>query len=826
MKRFTSLLLLAAVLTLPLVPAFGSDPDYVPSLPDTNQIDKDFLSPPERLGAYFVMSAAIQKLSGRTNPKDMPPEVAATFNSYQQEIAKANLTPEKMAQFRIYGVNAEVRRRVLPLYFRPDVLAEFGIVFKRPSYLPPPTRSVQGPQPYTLPQPPRQVPYGRPANQPGFLPLLVMYASQLVSSVFSIILWGLIPLALISRWVYRKVVYSRRYWVPRSNREAIQRFGNDPTVREKTILAAFEMGDYRFRFVGTNLQNNMRFELLRQARSIRRGDLEALRFAHLAYNRGVLDEEKFHAYRVSAIFGDGMTDPSSCEFVGRWARFKAKLHGAHGQVGQARATVAGFAGQNGIQNMESDALARIQKLVMDHPQDPLYREMQRRFFEGVYWLAKGDIAGSAFATPPDARYYIKFGDLDGAGTSLQYSGDGSIITIAPPGSGKTQCNVFPNLLQWQGAAVVLDVKGEIYEKTAYYRSRAIGPVIKFCPLDPANSACYNPLTEIRRETLYLWEDSRFLADMMIVPSGAQDPFFENRARDVLTAIIADMAYWNPPDKRPMQKVMSLINRNGWKEFVERLQENPDVSVMRDEGSSLAAIEPKTLDGILQTAKSSLSAWAGERINMATKRSDWSPLDLRKQQNLTIYLCLKPNEINSYTSLLRVFIAQHIRGLTSELPPHGSPPVLFVLDEFPQLRHMPPITDALEVGRQYGIRLWMFAQYLDQIRKAYGELADGMIGACAVRTFMNPSLQDGTAKAISEQIGLKDGEQHGGKGYGVTEANKYIVDPGQLAGPAFKNLQIVMGVGSKPAKVIKRFAYADPQMQAYMNMSDQNLTSKV
>ena len=189
--------------------------------------------------------------------------------------------------------------------------------------------------------------------------------------------------------------------------------------------------------------------------------------------------------------------------------------------------------------------------------------------------------------------------------------------------------------------------------------------------------------------------------------------------------------------------------------------------------------------------------------------------MRNGKNLTIYLCLKPNEINSYTSLLRVFIAQYIRGLTAELPPRGAAPILFILDEFPQLRHMPPITDALEVGRQYGIRLWMFAQYLDQIRKAYGELADGMIGACAVRTFMNPSLQDGSAKALSEQIGLKEGEQHGGKGYGVTEANKFIVDPSQLAGPGFKDLQIVLGVGSKPAKIRKIFAYQNAELTARM-----------
>jgi len=30
--------------------------------------------------------------------------------------------------------------------------------------------------------------------------------------------------------------------------------------------------------------------------------------------------------------------------------------------------------------------------------------------------------------------------------------------------------------------------------------------------------------------------------------------------------------------------------------------------------------------------------------------------------------------------------------------------------------MPPVEEALEIGRQYGIRLWMFAQSLGQLKE--------------------------------------------------------------------------------------------------------------
>jgi len=97
--------------------------------------------------------------------------------------------------------------------------------------------------------------------------------------------------------------------------------------------------------------------------------------------------------------------------------------------------------------------------------------------------------------------------------------------------------------------------------------------------------------------------------------------------------------------------------------------------------------------------------------------------------------------------------------------------------------------------------------------------EGMMGSCAVRTFMNPSLQDGTAKMLAEQIGMRSGEEHGGKqastARGQLKEDALVVEPTQLAGVEFKEVQIVMGVGSKPAKVRKKYAHADPAVRGKM-----------
>ena len=647
-----------------------------------------------------------------------------------------------------------------------------------------------------------------------------------------LVLYGVIGVGVVF-YVINKIKNMRYLVIRRSNSAAMQVFGTgDRGTREQAIIDAFDSSDYTFRYDGVNRASGgclsfvfklifpwllfmptpgqMTFVLLRNIKSFRRGDLEAMRFAYLAFNRGLIDDEKFHWYRFTAIYAGGKTDPSDWKFAGLFGFLRSK----RGEIDRARETLKAYAGGNAGADLESQALAAIQSLALEHPGESLYHDMRRRFVEGTYWLTKGELKRTVFA-PSDSRYGVSFGMLDGTDTELIFAAEGSIMTIAPPGAGKTQCNVFPNLLRWPGPAVILDVKGEIYDGTSAWRAANVGPVIKFSPLDPARSARFNPLNGVRSESMYLWEDARFLADMMIVPK-AKEPFWEDKAKEILTAIIADVAFWNPPDDRAMSKVLSLVNRNGWDAFIDRMRKNPELETMRDEGSNLAQMDARTLDGALQTAKASLSAWVGERINMVTRQSDWSPLDLRNGTNPTLYVCVKPNEIEAYLSLLRVVIAQHIRALTSELPPRGAAPILFVLDELPRLKYMPPVEEALEVGRQYGIKLWMFAQSVGQMKTAYPN-GEGMMGSCAVRTFMNPSLQDGTAKMLAEQIGLRSGEEHGGKDATgpVTKADTLVVEATQLAGVEFKELQIVMGVGTKPARVRKMYAHANPTLQARM-----------
>ena len=649
---------------------------------------------------------------------------------------------------------------------------------------------------------------------PSFIGSLFSRVSGLFASG-----WSLFFTLLIGWWVYKRIRNMgflarrrRRRIIRENNQAALAPFGEgNPYAREKAILEAFDSNNHTFQFEGVNRASKpkVRFVLQRNIRTFKRRDLEALRFAYVAYNRGLLSDEDFHAYRITAIYGDGETDPAETQFLGMFS-FLHRQDPRHA-ISAARNNVAMFANANCQQGLYNHALAKVQALAHKFPKDEMFADMLRRFLEGTRWLGIGDVQRSAFALPdPASPFQLQFGTLDGTSKMLSYSGNGSILTIAPPGSGKTTCNVVPNLLRWPGAAVVLDVKGEIYDLTSKWRS-TIGPIIRFSPLDPQHSQCYNPLAFVRRESLYVWEDAMNAANMMLIPGqgGDKNKMWEDLARDLLTAIIADLAFWERPEDRPMSKVLSILNRNGWDEFVERLRLNPEIGAMRDMGVSLAKENPETLASILTVARSSLNSWKGERIGMITRKSDWHPLDLRRGAHPTIYICINSEDIDTYASLLRVFIAQHLNALLSQkVPPQGAEPILFCLDEFPRLGGMRPIEKALEVGRGFGIRLWLFAQNFGQIEAAY-ENADGLMENCLVRTFMNPTVA--SAGKIAEEIG-KAGIAQGAD-------NDSTVSPQELAGPNFKNLQIVVGQSSKPAKVRKQPYYENAELKARIGSLD-------
>ena len=92
------------------------------------------------------------------------------------------------------------------------------------------------------------------------------------------------------------------------------------------------------------------------------------------------------------------------------------------------------------------------------------------------WDAPASRQGYGFALHPKKQ------DSTKTAVPIVDDSDGHTLVFAPTGKGKSRGVVIPNLLNWPGPAVVIDVKGELSATTAEYRRDVLGQEVHI--LDP------------------------------------------------------------------------------------------------------------------------------------------------------------------------------------------------------------------------------------------------------------------------------------------------------------------------------------------------------
>ncbi len=525
----------------------------------------------------------------------------------------------------------------------------------------------------------------------------------------------------------------------------------------------------------------LKFTLLRSVSAMPHREREFLRLYLLMNARGWFESYTSDRIHFGLVYGDGAASIAQWKY---WIPDVAKREmgvGNHVDLIRWYAKEFAFSSDAAI----SELMTVFNRRYLTAPNDPLVREIYAMITSGNCWLSDEDMPNSSFA--PNRRHGLFIGALPSDGRPLFHYGEGSLVTVAPPGAGKTQCHIIPNLLLWRGPAVVLDIKGELWAKTSAWRQANVGPVYRFAPLHPEKSHSFNPLDHIRLHPDYLWEDCMIAAELLIPLLSSKEPFFEQSAQRVLTAVLAYLCYEQDERLRNMQTVLKVVSKVGWDAFLRHAADS-DYEPLRNAAVSIRETDEKTLSSVMAQLQTSLKHWTGPRIARITGKSDWRPGILRSGRNPTIYICVSPEELDACMSLLRVLIGQHIRSLTGDMPVPASEEILFLLDEFPQLGHMKTIEQGIEVGRGYKLKLWLVAQSLGQIRNAYKN-ADGMLGQCGLRAFMNPSLQDGTAQKISDDIGYYESV--------LDRSRQKVIEPQMLSGPRFRDWQVIFTQGNKP-----------------------------
>jgi len=435
------------------------------------------------------------------------------------------------------------------------------------------------------------------------------------------------------------------------------------------------------------------------------------------------------------------------------------------------------------------------------------RELVERYlFSGNRWMTEAE-GQRALARDGLSASALRIGGFPGGSQDLVYDLRESLITVAPSGAGKSQAHVLRNLLYLKAPALVLDVKGEMLAASRNWREREVGRTYVFAPREPEISFHFNPLDGVRTDPGNAWEDARTLADLLIRPKAldTEDEYFEGRARDMITTAVLDVALSREGDERTMKSVLELLYTS----------EDPDVIAwcgrLEELGSPQLALQAKALRGmpvkqresIFDSARRHLEIWQSPNI-MAITGDTTFDASLLRSECATVYIKVTLEDIKRFASVLRVLIGQSLFKLYRETPESDAQPITFFLDEMARLGRLDVIEQSLDVGRGYGVRLWLFCQYLSQLRSIYPN-AHGMMSNCAIRCFMNPD--EDAARWLTENLGVRHGLLDG--------TRKPLVEAHQLTGLEFADKVVAFSRGQPPARLDKRPAYADPECVARM-----------
>ncbi|MGJ4925970.1 type IV secretory system conjugative DNA transfer family protein [Bradyrhizobium sp. HKCCYLS2038] len=401
-------------------------------------------------------------------------------------------------------------------------------------------------------------------------------------------------------------------------------------------------------------------------------------------------------------------------------------------------------------------------------------------------------------------------------TGQEYIFDGaeSLITIARPGRGKTQAHVVRNLLYLEAPAIVLDVKPEIADLTREWRDQNVGPVQVFMPGDAANTANFNPLDAVPNDPIAAYTAIGRLLPLLMVPTDSQSAkgFWEGRAAQLLQGALYDICLHGYGDqgRRDMSAVVDWFSPSPTqlKLQIKFLQSCGVRSLVRI-GNQLESADEETRSNLYETVLRHVDVWGSPQLEPVVAETTINFEDLRRK-NGTLYLCVTPEELLMYRPLIRTLLGQIFYAIRDARDQWDLAPVTFFLDEFPQLGYMQEIEQMLALGRQSGLRLWLFAQGTSQLQKAYGD-AERILELMAARCYMEPTAT--TAQELSKELGSRRDLLSG--------TMKPLATAQQLMGPEYVDRVIVLEGGRRPARLQAVKAYEDPQLKGRLKEERQS-----
>lgn len=315
-----------------------------------------------------------------------------------------------------------------------------------------------------------------------------------------------------------------------------------------------------------------------------------------------------------------------------------------------------------------------------------------------------------------------------------YRGEGHIVTVGPPRSGKGTALAVPNIWYSNRSLIVLDPKAELAAITYNFRCRK-GPALVVSPhgvltdTHPHLKSCgFNPFAVPSfAADLFSGCGSNAKALVPIDPA-EREKFFPLGGRELLQCLQM-MANLEDPGNasfadvnemlrlpfssddsraRTIQKVMKVGAQS-------RNRELANLCNQFTEGS-------RTIDSIIASARIPLTNLNNSKLLADLDKHpkiDGRPFDFEmlKHRCITVYIVLPDDKLTEYNFWLRLIVGNALDALKRTVPGEINP--LFLIDEAGNLGPLEALKESMSMGAGKGITIWTFWQSLGQLEQLYG-----------------------------------------------------------------------------------------------------------
>lgn len=401
------------------------------------------------------------------------------------------------------------------------------------------------------------------------------------------------------------------------------------------------------------------------------------------------------------------------------------------------------------------------------------------YFEGkgVYvggWLKK--YAGTALlmrslrGKPDEVQLY------------LRHNGPEHIMVFAPTRSGKGVGLILPTLLAWEGSTIVLDIKGENWALTTGWRKSQDQVVLRFDPSDPSgSSAAFNPLEELRIDTMMAIPDVQNMAAMLVDPNGkGLEDHWSKAAFAMLggailhcaimirhsqgrTATLYDLSCMLADESRPIkdlfQEMVDIPHAERLKELFPNGEGDDKTHIfIASSAREMLNKAENEASGVVSTALTNLALYRDPVVALNTGHCDFRIDDLMNHEKpVNLYLVISPADIDRMRPLLRLMVDMIVRRICAKMEfADGSNKasykhrLLLLLDEFTSLGKLPIMEKALAYIAGYGGKVYIIVQDITQLNAVYGK-DNALMANCHVRIAYAPNTIE-TAKTLSDMTG--------------------------------------------------------------------------